>query len=102
MRTYKKYDSYSKKHEFDTEGRIVLLNAKELPRLGLKNKQRVVFETRNAFSSTKKIKGEVIILKVTSKDFKKLYTLEYGDWGIKLKEKYKYDVLLFKALQYAK
>jgi len=79
INTYYKYDSINKKWVFDPQtGLVTLLNSKELKTIPM---------SRDTF-----------ILRVTSKKFKKLYNLVIEDGWTHIKEKYKYDILLYKAL----
>lgn len=86
-----------KENIFSEEGKVALLNKKELSLF--KYKSTIKIKPR---FSTKKIELEIEILKVTSKKFKRLFNLTRKDGCIYLKDKYKFDILLHKAMQYVK
>jgi len=75
----------------------VLLNKKELSLFKYKSKTKI----KQKFSN-KKTELRVEFLKVTSKKFKRLFDLTTKDNIIYIKDRYKYDILLYKAMQYVK
>lgn len=81
--TYQKFD-YINELRYSKDGLATLFSKEEINKI--------------------KLKKNLFILRVTSKKFKKFYNIEYqpGNYFVKIKEKYGYDILLFKALQYAK
>jgi len=99
--TWSGVDEHSKKNLFRKDGYALLLNKQELDKSGLKNKQEVEFKINSSFRSDK-IKSRIIILRITSKQFKKLYNINYGDNHSYITDKYEYDLLLHKALKYTK
>ncbi len=96
--TFSGQERYGQKENiFSEEGKVILLNKKELPIF----KYKSTIDIRPRFY-TKKIKLKIEILKVTSKKFKRLFDLTIKDGCLYLKDKYKFDILLHKAMKYVK
>lgn len=87
-------------NSFSNDGHIKLLNKKEIQSIDLKNKQKIKTRIRSNHHNLKKIELEIIILRITSKYFKKLYTLSFKNDHVFIKDKHDHDLLLHKALKY--
>lgn len=96
--TFSGQERYGQKENvFSEEGIAVLLNKKELSLFKYKSKINI----KPRFY-TKKIKLQIEILKITSKKFKRLFDITIKEKRIYIKDRYKYDILLYKAMQYVK
>lgn len=85
---------------FTLDGSVILLSKKEI-QSSFKYKLKTVVKIQK-FYNIEKIKLETIILRITSKYFKKLYTLSYKNGHVYIKDKYDHDLLLHKALKYTR
>lgn len=76
----------------------ILLNKKDLKQFS--NKKNIKYKIDNKLPENRQAK--IIILRTTSKKFKKLYSLIYENNSLILKENFDYDLLLHKAIKYVR